>query len=65
MVGGIGEICWLSCGVQVVGVYVYWEDGGEGSVRSDENSSESTKGEVLRVLGMKRCSSSLSLVPIG
>ena len=42
-----------------------WEDGGDKSVSSDESSSESTIGEVLRVEGMKRNSSSLCLVAVG
>ena len=61
--GGTGEICWLSCGVHVAGVNVNWEDWEDSSVKSD--SSVSKIGEVLRVAGMKRCSSSLSLVPMG
>ena len=61
----MGEVCWLSCGVQVAGVNANWEDGGDGSVSSEENSSESLTGEVLRVEGKKRCSSSLCLVAEG
>ena len=53
------------CGVQLAGENVNWEDGGDKSVSSDESSSESTIGEVLRVEGMKRNSSSLCLVAVG
>ena len=42
-----------------------WEDGGDKSVSSDENSSESVMGDVLRVVGKKRCSSSRCLVAVG
>ena len=62
---GSGEDCWVSNGVQEAGVNANWEDWADESVSSDENSSESRPGEVLRVVGMKRCSSSLSLVAMG
>ena len=62
--GGSGDCCWLSCGVHVAGVNVNWDDS-EDSVNSDVNSSDSLEGVPLRVVGMKRCSSSLCLVAEG
>ena len=68
-VEGSGEICCVlrvvSCGVQLAGENVNWEEGGDKSVSSDECSSESGIGEGLRVEGMKRNSSSLCLVAVG
>jgi hypothetical protein len=68
---GNGEDCWVlgvvSSGVQVAGENVNWEEGVEISVRLDDSdvSSDSKMGVVLRVVGMKWQSSSLSLVSVG
>ena len=43
---------------------VNWDDS-EDSVNSDVNSFDSLEGVPLRVVGMKRCSSSLSLYAVG
>ena len=64
-VGGIGEVCWFSCGVQAAGENVNWVDGVDNSVETDDSSSEVSVGEALRVEGTKRCSSSLSLKAMG
>ena len=55
---------WISCGVHVAGVKEYWGDL-EDSVKLDVRLSDSVEGVPLRVLGTKRCSSSLSLVAMG
>ena len=64
-VGGIGEVCWFSCGVQVAGENVNWVDGVDNSVETDDSSSEVSVGEALHVEGTKRFSSSLSLKAMG
>ena len=59
---GNGEICWLSCGVYVVGENVNQEDFTDESVESDVNSSKSENlGTLPRVLGMKRSAASSSM----
>ena len=65
--GSEGEFRWLflvvSCGVQVAGEKLYCVDVVEVSVKLDDSSLVASKvGEVLRVAGTKRSSSSLSIV---